>query len=332
MTEFEGWNMPLQYATGTIAEHLACRSSCVVFDVSHLGSVQVSGASSFGRLQQSLTNDLSKIAAGRAQYTHLLDDDGSVLDDIIIWWVSEENFFVLPNASNTGRVLDSVGGRDVTGERALIALQGPGARETFVRCWREQAWAPRFRVHEVSLDSINCMVAGTGYTGESGVEIHVPSADAHVVWNRLVEAGAVPAGLGARDTLRLEAALPLHGHELGPGITPLQADLEWVVSWDKGDFPGRAALAAEKERGLARQLYGISTRGRRPPRAQAEVFVGDTNVGFVTSGNFSPILEHGIALALLDPTCSIGNEVTIILRDVEISGSIVATPFVAKKK
>lgn len=336
MTEFGGWDMPLQYPSGTIAEHMACRESCVIFDVSHLGSVQVGGDGAFSRLQASFTNDLSKIGPGRAQYTHLLDDAGSVVDDIIVWWMETDesrsqafDFMVMPNASNTSSVIDAVGGHDVTGERALIAVQGPASRALVTECWGDEAWVPRFRVRTVNLGSVECIVAGTGYTGESGVEIHVPVAGAESIWDRLVAAGATPAGLGARDTLRLEAGLPLHGHELGRGISPLQADLEWVVAWNKGDFIGRDSLIREKNEGVARRLFGIATEGRRPPRAESAVYRAEDKLGVVTSGNFSPILQHGIALALLDPSCTIGDRVTVRARDVDIQGLIVERPFVS---
>jgi aminomethyltransferase len=174
-------------------------------------------------------------------------------------------------------------------------------------------------------------VAGTGYTGEPGVEIAVPAAAAGSLWQAITSAGIVPAGLGARDTLRLEAGLPLHGHELGPGITPLQANLGWVVGWDT-PFRGREALLAERERGPARLLRGIATEGRRPPRADCAVAVGESASpsGTVTSGNFSPVLGHGIALAFLPPDVEIGTPVTIDVRGTALSGRVVALPFVAK--
>lgn len=172
------------------------------------------------------------------------------------------------------------------------------------------------------------MIAGTGYTGESGVEIAVSAAAAEELWSAITATGVVPAGLGARDTLRLEVALPLHGHELGAGITTLQADLEWVVAWNKS-FVGREALLAEKNRGVTRILRGIATEGRRPPRAECPVLVGDETVGVVTSGNFSPILGHGIALALVRP--DVAGAVTIDVRGSNLAGRIVPTPFVTKK-
>ncbi len=173
-------------------------------------------------------------------------------------------------------------------------------------------------------------MAGTGYTGEDGVELHVAAADAPALWDAIVAAGIEPAGLGARDTLRLEAGLPLHGHELGPGITPLQAGLGWVVGWDKADFRGRAALAAERERGIARRLRGIAVDGRRPPREGSHVLADGAPIGIVTSGNFSPMLGHGIALAFVPPALEVGAPVQVDVRGQLLDGRLVPLPFVKK--
>ena len=328
MTPFGGWDMPLQYSSGTIAEHEGCRRDAVVFDVSHLGTVRV--IDGFDVLQRALTNDLDKVGPGRAQYTHLLDTaDGSVLDDIIVWWHPDgRTFDVMPNASNTSRVVEAIGGTDITSTRAVLAVQGPNARTKLSSVFAEAAAVKRFHVQTLSWSGVECVVAGTGYTGEPGVEIAVPRDSASALWTAIVGADITPAGLGARDTLRLEAGLPLHGHELGAGITSLQAGLEWVVAWNKGDFRGRAALAAEKERGVHRILRGIATDGRRPPRADCAVMIGDRTIGMVTSGNFSPILGHGIALAFLEPTVSIGDDASIDVRGSMLAGRVVATPFV----
>ena len=330
LTPFGGWEMPLSYPSGTIAEHLACRRSAVVFDVSHLGTVRVEGPASLGRLQGALTNDLAKVAPGRAQYTHLCADDGSVLDDLIVWWLDEEVFDVMPNASNTARVLDALGGVDTTGERALLAIQGPEARRCLAGVSPEAAAVGRFRVARVEWRGVPLVVAGTGYTGEDGVEVAVPAEAAAALWEAVTDAGVVPAGLGARDTLRLEAGLPLHGHELGPGITPLQAGLSWVVGWAKPSFPGRAALEAERAAGPTRLLRGIATGGRRPPRAGQEVVTGDGAVATLTSGNFSPVLGHGIALAFLPPAVAEGEPVKVVARGTEVPGRVVPLPFVGK--
>jgi aminomethyltransferase len=329
MVPFGGWEMPLHYPHGTLAEHRTCRTGAVAFDVSHLGTVRVQGPGSYDRLQRQLTNDLGKIGPGRAQYTHLLDEaDGSVLDDIIVWWVGTDEFHVMPNAANTARVLEALGGEDVTGGRAVVAVQGPESRRWLGDVLPEAADVRRFHVRAVRWKGVGCLVAGTGYTGEDGVEVAVPAEAAPGFWEAVLDAGILPAGLGARDTLRLEAALPLHGHELGPGITPLQAGMEWVVAWDKGEFRGRAALETERRRGLDRVLRGLVVDGRQPPRAGYPVELGGEVVGEVTSGNFSPTLGHGIALAFVPPHLRVDHEVTIDARGQRLAARLAPTPFV----
>ncbi|MBV8958022.1 MAG: glycine cleavage system aminomethyltransferase GcvT [Actinobacteria bacterium] len=332
LVPFGGWEMPLQYPTGTLAEHRACRTAAVAFDVSHLGTVAVSGADAFDQLQAALTNDLRKIEPGRAQYTHLLDEaDASVLDDIIVWWLRDGEFSVMPNASNTARVVDAIGGTDVTGGRAVVAVQGPEARAKLRAVAPEAADVAHFGVTTFEWRGLPVVAAGTGYTGEDGVECAVPVDNAEAFWQAVLDAGVTPAGLGARDTLRLEAGLPLHGHELGPGITPLQAGLGWVVGWDKGDFRGRAALQAEKDRGVARRLRGLTVEGRQPPRQGYPVLVDGKPAGEVTSGNFSPSLEQGIALAFVPPDVEPGAEVEVDVRGKATPARVVKLPFVAKK-
>jgi aminomethyltransferase len=331
LVPFGGWEMPLSYPSGTIAEHKACRDDAVAFDVSHLGTMAVNGTDAFDRLQAALTNDLRKIGPGRAQYTHLLDaEDASVLDDIIVWWVDDETFDVMPNASNTERVVGAIGGTDVTATRAIIAVQGPNARAKLRPVAPVAADVAHFGVTTFEWEGITCKAAGTGYTGEDGVELAVPVEVAGSVWDAVLGAGIVPAGLGARDTLRLEAGLPLHGHELGAGITPLQAGLGWVVGWDKGDFRGRAALEAERERGVARRLRGLTLEGRQPPREHNTVLVDGKPAGEVTSGNFSPVLGHGIALAFLPPDVEPGAAVEIDVRGRALPAIVVKPPFVKK--
>ncbi|MGH8996791.1 MAG: glycine cleavage system aminomethyltransferase GcvT [Acidimicrobiales bacterium] len=334
LVDFGGWAMPLSYPSGTIAEHRACRSGTAMFDVSHLGTVRVTGPDAFEILQRTLTNDLGAIEPGRAQYTHLLEDDGSVLDDMIVWWLGPDRFDVMPNASNTAPVRSKVPGSDVTAERAVVALQGPTARLLLAGVSPEAAAVGRFKVAEVEWSGHHLVVAGTGYTGEDGVECAVPVAAAETFWRAMFDAGATPAGLGARDTLRLEAGLPLHGHELGPGITPLQAGLSWVVAFDKGPFPGRDALVAERDRGVARSLKGLVTEGRQPPRHGSSVTHDGATIGTVTSGNFSPTLEVGIALALVDTGAGVkaGDPVGIDQRGRELPATLHTLPFVRKKR
>jgi aminomethyltransferase len=328
MVPFGGWEMPLAYPSGTVAEHRACRSSAVAFDVSHLGTVRVGGPEAYEHLQRSFSNDLERVHPGRAQYTHLLDEDGFVVDDIIVWWVDEERFDVMPNASNTSDVLAAIGGVDVTDQRAVIAVQGPEARERLSKVSPEAAAVHRFNVERFEWGGTTCLVAGTGYTGEEGVECAVPDEMAVEFWQAVLDEGIAPAGLGARDTLRLEAGLPLHGHELGPGITPLQAGLGWVVGWDKDEFTGRAALEEERANGPARRLRGFVATGRQPLRDGSDVCAGRDRVGILTSGNFSPMRERGIGLGFVDADAQLldGDEVTVVQRGRELTAHLVRPP------
>jgi aminomethyltransferase len=339
MVPFGGWDMPLSYPSGTLAEHRACRTEAVAFDVSHLGTVRVHGVAAFDRLNAVLTNDLHRIGPARAQYTHLLDEqDASVLDDIIVWWVDNDQFDVMPNASNTSRVVAALGApglevADITHTRAVIAVQGPLARSLLARVAPGAAAIGRFGVARFRWHDQWCLAAGTGYTGEDGVECAVPTEVARPFWDAVLAAGVMPAGLGARDTLRLEVALPLHGHELGPGVTPLQAGLEWVVAWDKPSFHGKAALLREREAGPSRRLGGLVTEGRQPARQGCAVATkrGGPPIGEVTSGNFSPVLKCGIALAFLPPGLAVGTEVSIDVRGRPLAARVTKLPFVAKK-
>jgi aminomethyltransferase len=255
--------------------------------------------------------------------------------------VGEGDFLVIPNASNTAPALAALEEaaaagdaevEDVTATRAMLAVQGPRAREVLTKVVPEAAAVPRFGVDRLSWPptGTEVLVGGTGYTGEEGVELFVPAVAAASVWQALLAAGASPAGLAARDTLRLEMGYPLHGHELGPGITPLQAGLGWVVGWDKPTFRGREALAAEKERGPARRLRGVVLEGRQIPRAGHPVLVEGREVGEVTSGNLSPTLSRGIALAFLAPEVSEEDAVEVGIRGKTVPGRVVRPPFVRK--
>lgn len=326
---FSGFELPLSYPAGTVAEHLACRRDAAVFDVSHLGSVVVEGRDAFSRLQGRLTNDLARIAPGSTQYHHLLDEEGSVLDDVIVWWLEPERFEVVANAANTALVAEALGGDDRTAERALVAVQGPHARERLAAVSPAAAGVLHNRVASFEYGGERCLAAGTGYTGEDGVECSLPPGLATRFFEELVRVGAQPAGLGARDTLRLEAGLPLHGHELGPGITPLQAGLAWVVAFDKGPFPGREALLDERSRGPRRLLRGILGEGRRPLRDGDEVVddEGVARLGALTSGGYSPLLERGIGLGFVPPGVGLGTRVRVRSPRANLLATLVRPPF-----
>ena len=254
-----------------------------------------------------------------------------MLDDLIVWWVSEQRFDVMPNASNTSRVLGAIGGRDVTAERAVLAVQGPASRDILGKVFPEAAAVGHFRVATLEWRGAAVVVAGTGYTGEDGVECAVPAAVATELWETVVTAGAVPAGLGARDTLRLEAGLPLHGHELGPGITPLEAGLSWVVAWDKpGGFTGLEALLEQRQSGVQRVLKGITGEGRQPLRAGYALTTESERVGELTSGNFSPVLGRGIGMGFLSPDVPEGAALEVEARGRQLPGRVTRLPFIKR--
>jgi glycine cleavage system T protein (aminomethyltransferase) len=327
---FGGWEMPLQYATGTLAEHLACRRSAVVFDVSHLGTVRCDGPGMFEALQSTLTNDLRKIGPGRAQYTHLLTEDGHVVDDIIVWWIGEQEFDVMPNASNTSGVRAALPGTDVTAERCVLAIQGPRARELAARVDERFGEVGHFRNQRLSYRGAEVRVSGTGYTGENGIEIAAPNDVARELLLALVGAGITPAGLGARDTLRLEAALPLYGHELTLESTTLEARLGWVLGWDKPTFRGRDAVEKERASGPRRLLAGLVAEGRQPLREGADVVVDGEVLGTLSSGNYSPVLERGIGLGLLSRELEVDAPVMVRLRGRDVPARAASLPFVRK--
>ena len=332
MVPFGGWEMPLSYESGTVAEHLACRRDAVFFDVSHLGTVRCDGPGMFDSIQLALTNDLRKIEPGRAQYTHLLNEAGFVVDDIIVWWMSPTEFDVMPNASNTTGVTAALPGVDITNERCVLAVQGPAALSKLALFDERFASVGRFRVQRFSFNGAEVRVAGTGYTGERGIEISAPNEVAEQILDGLVEAGIHPAGLGARDTLRLEAALPLYGHELSLSSTSLEAGLGWVLGLEKDNFVGKAAVLREIADGPKRRLTGLLSTNRQPLREGAEVSIDGSVVGTLSSGNYSPILERGIGLGLFNELIPVGTAVSIALRGREIDGVISTLPFVEKAK
>lgn len=323
--------MPLSYPEGTIKEHMATRTGAAVFDVSHLGTVRVEGPGSFAQLQKTLTNDLNKISTGRAQYTHLLDpSDGSVLDDIIVWWTDPEGFDVMPNASNTSRVLTWIPGTDITPTRSIIALQGPKYKDVLTQVIPEGSGVAHFEVRKLPWRDTELKIAGTGYTGENGVEIFAPNHVAATIWDDLVAAGAKPAGLGARDTLRLEAGLPLHGHELGKGISPLESGLEWVVAYSKPEFLGKQALLDKVQQGLKMTLVGIQGQTRKPLRAGQNIVVGTKVIGAVSSGGYSPVLKLGIGLGFVETDYHPDQDVTIDANGARLEAKLIKPPFVRK--
>ncbi|GGK87824.1 glycine cleavage system aminomethyltransferase GcvT [Mangrovihabitans endophyticus] len=336
---FGGWEMPLEYAGGgVLKEHTAVRTTVGVFDVSHLGKARVTGPGAAGFVDACLTNDLSRIGPGQAQYTLCCDDaTGGVVDDLIAYLIGPDEVFLVPNAANTAEVVrrlraaapDGVTVSDEHQQYAILAVQGPSS-EPAVKALGLPTGHDYMSFSSAAVDGAEVIVCRTGYTGEQGYELVVARDDAATIWDALIGAGVQPCGLGARDTLRTEMGYPLHGQDLSLSITPVQGRSGWAVGWSKPAFWGRAALLAEKSAGPARRLRGLELTGRGVPRGQMEVFAGDTRVGETTSGTFSPTRKVGIALALIDTSAGLseGDLVQVDIRGRRTEARIVRPPFV----
>ena len=341
--EFGGWLMPVSYA-GTVTEHNATRNAVGLFDVSHLGKALVKGPGAAAYVNSAFTNDLNRIGAGKAQYTLCCNDSGGVIDDLIAYYVSDDEVFLVPNASNTPAVVAALqehapDGLVITDEHrsfAVLAVQGPKSAEV-VGGLGLPTDMDYMGYADAEYQGVPVRVCRTGYTGEQGYEL-LPTWDrAGIVFDALVEAvraaGGEPAGLGARDTLRTEMGYPLHGHELTLDVSPVQARCGWAVGWKKDAFWGRDARLAEKAAGPARTLRGLKAVGRGVLRADMTVLDGDAAVGVTTSGTFSPTLKVGIALALIDTAAGItdGQTVAVDVRGKRLECEVVAPPFVTAK-
>jgi aminomethyltransferase len=330
--------MPLQYE-GVVAEHRAVRERAGVFDVSHLGKLTLNGSNARSALKRALTVDLARLEPGRAAYGFALRDDGGCLDDVFVYRLSEMEWLVVPNAANVSAVADALRAagaqiEDAWNRWAILALQGPSSTEIFESVW------PSREIAELKLHTLEAVedfgeggfVARTGYTGERGYELYVPWSEAVGAFDLLLEAGCAPIGLGARDTLRLEMGYPLHGHELGPDINPLEAGLAWAIAWNQ-PFRGREALLAVRAAGPRRSLFGVRCSTPGVPRRGCEVIAEDRVVAEVTSGNYSPTLKTGIALALGPvPVPRRADKVEIRIRDRSSEGDIVEPPFIQSGK
>ncbi len=339
LAAFGGWSMPLEY-TGSVKEHNAVRGGVGVFDVSHLGKAVVRGSGAAAYVNGCLTNDLRKIASGQAQYTLCCNPDGGVVDDLIAYLRSDDEVFLIPNAANTGEVVRLLSEGAPTGvevenlhhEYAVLAVQGM-ASDDVLGAMGFPVGHDYMSFVEVEHAGNPVVVCRTGYTGERGYELVVPNAAATAVWDALMTAGAehgiVPAGLGARDTLRTEMGYPLHGQDLSPSITPVQARLGWAVGWRKDAFWGDAALRAEKEAGPSRILRGLVAVGRGIPRPQMSVSdSAGSPRGEITSGTFSPTRRVGVGLALLDAVVADGDEVFVDVRGRREAFTVTKPPFV----
>ena len=343
LVDFAGWEMPVQYA-GIRSEHVAVRTGCGVFDVSHMGEIETEGPQALELLQRLLTNDVAKLEVGGAQYSCLCREDGGILDDLFTYRLADEHYLTVTNASNHESDLawwrEQAEGfeadvNDRLHDHAMLAVQGPTARE-IVGSMAQGELPPRFRTADMNLGTGDALVCGTGYTGEPGVEIIVPPDEAAALWEELVVAGATPAGLGARDTLRLEVNYALYGNDLSEERTPIEASLGWIVEEQTG-FIGSDVCARQRAEGTAQKLVPFVIAGEGIPRQGNPVVVpgagsGDEAVGIVTSGTLSPCLETGIGMAYVNSELAEpGTDVEIDVRGKRRAARVEKVPLYEKK-
>lgn len=333
-TDFGGWEMPLRYDS-VLAEHHAVRQSSGWFDVSHLGRFDLTGPGARDAIRYLFSNDIERIEPGRCQYTTMLNHDGGIVDDLIVWWPEPDRFRVLPNAANHDRVMAAFASRpstqvtDVQESTALVAVQGPDAPGMLEEIL---GLAPRrFRYAEAEFGGARVEMAGTGYTGEAGAELCIPSGAAVALASALVEAGSVPAGLGARDTLRLEAGLPLWGNDIDESTTPFEAGIGFAVSMDH-EFVGREALQRQLDEGLQRRLIGFVLTERGVPRHGYRIRSSGGSEGEVTSGNMSPVIDQGMGLAYLSPPPGGGDSIEVEIREKWVPARQAEPPFHKESK
>ncbi|MDI3327644.1 MAG: glycine cleavage system aminomethyltransferase GcvT [Alicyclobacillaceae bacterium] len=338
--EFGGWDMPVQFS-GILEEHRAVRERAGLFDVSHMGEIEIRGPGSSELIQRLVTGDVRGLSPGRAMYTLMCRPDGGTLDDLLVYRLDGEHFLLVVNAATAAKDLAwilehrtvSASVRDCTGDTGLLALQGPAASSILEPLTEVPLRSLKpFHFARGRVAGIEVWISRTGYTGEDGFELFVGASGALNLWNRLLEAGRpaglVPAGLGARDTLRLEAGLPLYGHELTEEITPLEAGLERFVKWESGDFIGKEALMAQREKGLARRLAAFVMEDRGVPRAGYPVLFEGRTVGWVTSGTFGPTVGRNIGFALVEADrATEGSELEILIRHRALKATVVPRPF-----
>ena len=334
--------MPIEY-TGTVTEHTMVRESVGVFDVAHMGKLRIRGVGATEFVDSVLTNDINRIGSGQAQYSMLCNDQGGIIDDLIVYRLANDDVFIVPNAANASVVAAELQRRAPAGvsvdnqhdELGIIAVQGPRSAEVLdaVHLSSDHDY---MSVVAGSVKSNQVLVCRSGYTGELGFEIVAPTDALGALWDALIaaaqERGGGPAGLGSRDTLRTEMGYPLHGQDISPTISPVEAGLSWAVGWDKPEFPGKTAVSVQREDGPMRRLRGLRADGRAIPRAHMHVTDADgRELGEVTSGTFSPTERVGIALALLGCEVQIGDEVLVDIRGRRTAFTVVKPPFVASR-
>ena len=340
MVPFAGYLLPVQYPTGVIAEHMAVRTACGLFDVSHMGEIVFRGEGALATLNHLLTNDFTNMTIGRVRYSVMCLPDGGTVDDLVVCKFGEDCYLVVVNAANrekdyahmAANLLPDTEIEDISDQVAQLALQGPNAKEILAHLIDPELLPQKYytAVREVIVAGIPCMISRTGYTGEFGYELYTAADDGPKLWKLLRQVGAehglIPCGLGARDTLRLEAAMPLYGHEMNETVTPLEAGLNFAVKLQKPEFIGRDALLAAGE--PKRVRVGLKATGRGILREEQTVYLGDTVIGTTTSGTFAPYLKQAIAMALVDADHTApGTAVEVDVRGRRVPAEIVPLPF-----
>ena len=345
MVDFGGWDMPVQYS-GIVDEHNTIRTGVGLFDVSHMGEIEIRGPEALKLVEYVSTNAASRLALGQAHYSGLLYEHGGFVDDILVHKVADDSYFLCVNASNQDKDFEHIKAHNTfdcevefaSPKYAQIAIQGPKALSVASKLTGANLAAVRYYwFTDGEFAGVPARMARTGYTGEDGFEIYVAPDAAVAVWNSIMdggaEAGIKPCGLGARNTLRLEAAMSLYGHEIGASISPLEAGLGWIVKLDKGDFIGRDALVKQKEKGLTRALAGFEMRGRGIARDGYEVVLDGATAGWVTSGSPAPTLNKNIGLCYLPINhAKVGEKIGILIRNQTVEAEVVPTPFYKRSK
>jgi len=350
MVDFGGWDMPVQYPAGTIEEHLRTRAHAGLFDVSHMGEIEVRGRDAIAFVNRLTSNDVAKLADGQAQYTALTTHTGTVVDDLLVYRIAGDHLLLVVNAGTTEKDWEWIESnhtgemvqlKNVSADYCQLALQGPDAESILRKLTEVPIQDIRYYTFRPgSVDGVRAVISRTGYTGEDGFEIYAPAARAEKLWNQILDAGntgsptgVLPCGLAARNTLRLEAGLALYGHEIDETTTLLEANLGWICKLDKGDFIGRDALARQKEEGVKRKLVGFEMTGRGIARDDHEVVIGGQRVGKVTSGSPAPFLKKNIGFAYAPVEfAAVSQEIQIDVRGRLVDAQIVKTPFYKRAK
>jgi aminomethyltransferase len=350
MVDFSGWDMPVQYPAGTIEEHLRTRTHAGLFDVSHMGEIDVRGSDAIAFVNRVTSNDVTKLVDGQAQYSALTTPEGTVIDDLLVYRLAEDHLLLVVNAGTTEKDWEwikshqsgeSVELHNASAEYCQLALQGPDA-ESILQPLTDVPLAEikYYHFRHGTVDGVSGIVSRTGYTGEDGFEVYAPADRAEQLWNKILDAGktgtptgVLPCGLAARNTLRLEAGMALYDHEIDETTTLLEANLGWITKLDKGDFIGREALAQQKQAGITRRLVGFEVTERGIARDEQDVLVGNQKVGRVTSGSPAPFLKKNIGMAYVPVEyATVGQEIKVDVRGRLVGAQLVRTPFYKRTK